>query len=664
MADSWLDTDLQEQRRQAAEQQQSDLASKSVLNPWVGSALQGLTYGFGDEATATVRSIFGTPYNQALEEERANQKQFAQAHPYANVGMQIAGAVPHILLSRGKTAAPTIRRAFTDAAVRGGVEGAIQGFGEGEGGVVSRAKDAALSGGTGALLSGPMEMLTRGLTFGGMKLYDRFAPAFSPSAAETAASRKVAQNVEREGGMDAVRQRVDEYGNQVQEGTDAGLPDPKLTLGEVAGGQSKSALDAALSTPGRGAADLGTQLRLRQQGRLDRVRTALTETFGDLDDSWTAKIKLYESRKADADPLYDAAWAASRPPQAIDLQLMRQLPKGAVHDAEEIARLEGRKLSFVPKFRDDGSLDIEASGIPTVEDMHRLKVGLDTYIEKNTVDGRGNTLANRAGKLRETLRDRIDELTTDETGVSLYKTARDHWAGDSARIDAINLGRRADTMDHHELRAKLARMTEAERAFFVTGYMSDLKGKLSNVHLSGNANPVRLVFDTDSQKDTARIALSTMGLSEKEINARMTRLDNYFGHETTGHLDEGAMTRGSVTAGRTAWQRDLAVPAIGTGGLAYAFTGSPTQAIALGATAALGAGAKAVNQMRTERMNDAMLKILGNSDPAQQRILLDAMERNAQARISTPRGAFDRAGSTVAGQVGADIFSPDDPRLQ
>jgi len=331
--------------------------------------------------------------------------------------------------------------------------------------------------------------------------------------------------------------------------------------------------------------------------------------------------------------------------------------------------MEGRGLSFQPKFKEDGTLDIEASGIPTVEDMHRLKVGLDNYIQTNSPNGVPNALANRASTLRNTVRDRVDELTTDHNGVSLYKQAREHWSGDTTRIEAINLGRRAVDMDQHELRAQLARMTESERSYFVNGFMSDMTDRLNSVHQAGNQNPVRQVFSTQKQMDAAETALTTLGLSKKEIGERMTQLKNYFEHEGTGHANEGSMMRGSPTAQRTSWKQDLAVPALGVGTAGTAMlSGSPTQAGLALAMTGLTMGAKGVNQMRTEKMNDAMLRILGNSDPAQQQVLLAALERNAQARlIGQPRGAIERGGATIAGQAGAigtdNIYPPDDPRL-
>ena len=45
------------------------------------SALQGVTFGFGDEAIARVRSIFGRPYDQLVKEERELLDKFREAYP-------------------------------------------------------------------------------------------------------------------------------------------------------------------------------------------------------------------------------------------------------------------------------------------------------------------------------------------------------------------------------------------------------------------------------------------------------------------------------------------------------------------------------------------------------------------------------------------------------
>jgi len=263
-------------------------------------AVRQILAEYGDEATAGVRSLFGTPYQDALSQERAQQSQFAQQHPYANVGVQIAGALPHLLASRGRTGPQTVKQALVAGGARAAAEGGVQGFGEGEGGFIPRLVQGGLGATAGAVLSAPMELLSRGVAAGGRALWNRVAPAFSPAAADKAAADKLAQTIQRDGGMPTVKQNVDQYGQQVTENTAAGLPDPKLTLGEVAGGQSKAALDAALAMPGRGAGDVTKELLARQQGRLGRVREALTSTFGDMEDQFTTKMKLYESRKATA----------------------------------------------------------------------------------------------------------------------------------------------------------------------------------------------------------------------------------------------------------------------------------------------------------------------------------------------------------------------------
>jgi hypothetical protein len=47
---------------------------------------QGLLFGFGDEAAAGARSLFGEDYTQALEDERKCLRKVQEARPVASTG--------------------------------------------------------------------------------------------------------------------------------------------------------------------------------------------------------------------------------------------------------------------------------------------------------------------------------------------------------------------------------------------------------------------------------------------------------------------------------------------------------------------------------------------------------------------------------------------------
>jgi len=688
----FLNADYDEATKKAAADraaaEQKTLADKATLNPYAGAALQGATFGFGDELTAGVRSVLGsTPYGEALEQERAGHKQFSDAHPWQNVGMQVVGAIPHMLVTRGKsgeavagdvaaTVAPKFWAGVRSAGLRGGIEGAGQGFGEGEGGpgedksVLGRFGSAAEGALAGTVGGAAFDVIGHGIKEGTKALWNRFGPAVSDKAALTAAQAKLAQNLQREGGLPLAEQKLADYSTQLAENTAAGLPNARLTMGEITGGQSRAAMDAAVQIPGKGAAEVARDITAREGERMGRVRSALTSTFGDLDGAFTAKTKLYDERKALASPIYDQAFRTARQPNSADMLLMQSVPSEAVAYAQKLAQADGRRLSFKPEFDDQGHMIINPNATPTAEDMHHLKTGLDMFVQANTPNGVPNALAGKFGPVREAVRDRLDSLTTGDDGRSLYKAARETWAGPTAKVDALNLGENATKMRPDELAARLAKMTEAERAFAVQGWMGKVNADLDAVHQTGHANPVRQVFSTQEQKDTARAMLGAMGLPDEEVAKRFTQLSNYFAHEGVGAGGEQQLMRGSQTASRGAWMKDLGLAAIPT--TLGAGIGDLKTAMIMGGTLAAGVGTKALNSARNERMNTEMLRMLGSTVPAEQMAAVKAL-REAAARRAAPVSPYHTSiAGTVGGQLGAaaspgylpGILDPDHPDVR
>jgi hypothetical protein len=74
------------------------------------SIAQGLTFNTSDEAIAGVRSLFGTPYEQAIKEEREALKRIREHHPVAAYGGELAGGLvmPGGAIIGGALKAPTL----------------------------------------------------------------------------------------------------------------------------------------------------------------------------------------------------------------------------------------------------------------------------------------------------------------------------------------------------------------------------------------------------------------------------------------------------------------------------------------------------------------------------------------------------------------------------
>lgn len=110
------------------------------------AGLQGLSFGFADEIEAFLRKG-DMPYEEKLAQVRQAIDQFSEQNPGTALTAEIVGSLPTALLGGAGLA----RAGVTGAAKVAGLEGALYGFGAGEGGATERAKSAAIGGTVGAV---------------------------------------------------------------------------------------------------------------------------------------------------------------------------------------------------------------------------------------------------------------------------------------------------------------------------------------------------------------------------------------------------------------------------------------------------------------------------------------------------------------------------------
>lgn len=110
------------------------------------AGLQGLSFGFADEIEAFLRKG-DMPYEEKLAQVRQAIDQFSEQNPGTALTAEIVGSLPTALLGGAGLA----RAGVTGAAKVAGLEGALYGFGSGEGGAAERAKSAAIGGTVGAV---------------------------------------------------------------------------------------------------------------------------------------------------------------------------------------------------------------------------------------------------------------------------------------------------------------------------------------------------------------------------------------------------------------------------------------------------------------------------------------------------------------------------------
>jgi hypothetical protein len=145
--------------RISAQNTRRQQAAGAVLPGGLSSFLQGLSFNTSEEATAALRSLFGgTPYETALEQERASLAQYREQNPIRAGAFEVAGAIPTAIaaglaapatggasaaagaanVARAAGMGARIAQGARTGAVTGTATGALQGFGEGEGGLGAR----------------------------------------------------------------------------------------------------------------------------------------------------------------------------------------------------------------------------------------------------------------------------------------------------------------------------------------------------------------------------------------------------------------------------------------------------------------------------------------------------------------------------------------------
>ena len=126
-------------------------------------ALQGLTFGFGDEAIGRMVGLLGgVSATEGRDMYRAVAAKGAAEHPWASMGAQAAGAIPSMVVGGGVAgvgkAAQTMGTAgrLGLAAAEGGVAGGLMGAGNADGGTMSDRATGAIVGGVTGFLTAPL----------------------------------------------------------------------------------------------------------------------------------------------------------------------------------------------------------------------------------------------------------------------------------------------------------------------------------------------------------------------------------------------------------------------------------------------------------------------------------------------------------------------------
>lgn len=444
---------------------------------------QGGGLGFGDELIAGVRSAFGgTPYKQALQEERDAVARFKDQNPGTAMAGELVGGLATPMLGAGRFiagGANLLGRTARSAMVGSGV-GAVNAVGTQEGNDFETYKNSAMGGAmvggaVGAAIPSAVAMVQRG--FQGARNMAQMRADDEGSARLYFADRLRANNLtEQDLAADLAR------GNQARQfaGGQAELPEAiadvspvtqRVLRGIKVGGSADDIIEPALGQRQagnidfrRGAESSGQSSRLREDMRL-----SMRVTDQELADQ---TANLSGRRKQEADRLFSQARANSEP---FDLSPTLQryayeamnLPdpaqRSVVNRAVEYFTQQGRSNGANPGFP-----------VTDVDRFHKAKMALDDLLGLQSIREQGN-LHRLLTSMKHDLTDDVFKFGADGSATinRTYREALDRFASRSAQINAAELGRAfargTETITPRMWRA----MPEAEKSMVRKAYIED-----------------------------------------------------------------------------------------------------------------------------------------------------------------------------------------------
>lgn len=431
------------------------------------TAAQGPTFGFADELAGIVQAPFikreGEPltdaYSRGRDIYRSAVESYKEEFPIGAPVSQGVASLPLGMVNVAKTALPKAGP-IARSAISGIVGGGISGAGEAESvsQIPEKAGVSAILGGTlGPATEATMKVVrpVKGMVASQVgRIIPEAMKDYMGSSASDIARRRVAQAMLRDGvSPDQIAARMQKLGDDA-------------VLADAAGANLRDLLDTYATLPGR-TKNLTEQLiRSRQAGRGGRITAAAEKQLSPESARYADTVeKLITERSVNSTPYYDQLKQLVVNTDDETVKILDAAKKlGAFNNAEKIATAERRPFTLA------NTKGMTSAAMP---DLDLVKRGLDDLIGSSK-----EKPAQRAAlvKLKNDLLTKLDDATKDtETGVSIYKQARDAFAGPSQMISAAEIGRTIFAKDASTISEAVKEMTESEFKAFQIGAYENLR---------------------------------------------------------------------------------------------------------------------------------------------------------------------------------------------
>ena len=470
---------------------------------------QGFFLGGADElfgattALAFPQGRFRDSVDSNKELFREAERDFAERRPVTAFGAQLGGALagPGKIAAVGSAgrAAPALTRLGLGPGLARGAGRVAAGVGVGagtgaaagalgtDGGLAERAEGAAIGGALGGALGGTFSGAVPILRFAG-----NFARKVTGNMSTTETERRAARVIHKrlqDSGFSpeqahAFFKQLDDAG--VSGATLADLDENFVGLAQMVARQPGG---------GQNTARALYEQRIGEQGARTVKQIAKRISNKDAQEAFET---ITMRQKANAQPLYDAAYAQSlKADPALDELFKRPTMRTALQAAQRRALDDGI---------DPGDLGIEVVGGKVI-----LGPGASTrvvdYVKRDLDDKISVALRRGAKDRARTLMDMRRQLLDIVDGQNPdFQAARQAFAGEAGNLEALEFGVSAlkGNKTAADIQAEVAQYTAGQKELFKAGLVRSIRDVMDQTR--DNSNVIRRFFSTPAKRDIIRLA--------------------------------------------------------------------------------------------------------------------------------------------------------------
>ena len=474
------------------------------------NAFQGPAFGFLDELAGAVAAPFGK-YKDVRDYVRGATQQFRKDYPtIAPITSAMTAAPTMMLGAGGASAAPVVAGMLPKALQAGrvaGIQGAVSGAGESQAqNLPELAADIAKGSAASAVTGG----IGQGVLGAGGAAVSNIAQRVMPQVAQNVATSKLAEALMRgapEGSVftqpgaistpaGRAAARIERFG-------------PEATIADVSGQAPKKLLDLLATLPGRTSDAVESLIKGRQAGRAGRIMTAADDALGTQGKGFVASLDALEATQ-----------------KAAQAPFRKQLEGLSVRADDDLIKILNREPSAFKAAADlarrEGELPIDLSKLKVGDDipfnaLDTVKKALWTIAEKEKVNFAPTAESRAVNGIRVALTSKMDDLSPkDQAGNSIYKQARDAFAGPAELRSAIAEGRGAMKTDAIGVAELTKGMSASELEAFRVGALQSLRDKVGTEagqtsllkmwKEPATSDKLRKIFGSDYRRFSAEVA--------------------------------------------------------------------------------------------------------------------------------------------------------------